>query len=275
MIDWAHYRTPDPALRDSGLVCLGAGEQSGLLPSFYRRSLDSHALVIVSKGSGKVWGADGPRSAKPVVAPSYFWLPPNLLHGYGPDIHGWQEHWILYSGVTAGVPRALGLIAEPLTPVPCLAEPWLHFPALREALTIAGPAGSLAASGTVMLLLAALATQIEDEASIELRYLRENFAEPAVVEVAVRELSVSAYRLRQRVFAATGLSPMQYVVGLRVERAQSLLAETDWIVARIAAAVGYADAAYFSRLFASRTGQPPSRFRQQQQRLLVGSAEAM
>lgn len=269
MADWALYRTPDPALRDSGLVCLGAGEQSGALPSFYRRTLDSHALVIISQGQGRVWGADGPRSALTVTAPSYFWLPPATPHGYGPDIHGWTEHWILYSGVTAGAPHALGLRADPLTPVSCVAEPWTHFPALRRALFDAGAAGSLAASGTVMLLLAALSTSAEQGDGVELQYLQENYAAPAVVEMAVRTLRITSYGLRKRVLAATGLSPIELVLRLRVERAQSLLVETNWTIARVAAAVGYADAAYFSRLFARRVGQPPSQFRAQQQRAVA------
>lgn len=269
--DWAQYRTPDPALRDAGLVCLGAGEQSGALPSFYRRTLDSHALVLVSRGSGRVWGADGPQRSHKVVAPSYFWVPPAVLHGYGPDIHGWDEHWILYSGATAGAPHALGLRTGPLIPMPCPVGAWARIPELREPLGLPGAAGDLAASGMAMLIMAALSTGTEEAGSAELRHLRENFAAPAVVDAAARNAGVSAYGLRKLVRAATGLTPIEYVLRLRVERAQSLLVETDWTVTRIAAEVGYSDAAYFSRLFADRAGQPPSRFREQQQRSRAGA----
>ena len=46
-------------------------------------------------------------------------------------------------------------------------------------------------------------------------------------------------------------------------RARQLLVDTELPVSRIAELVGYADAAYFSRLFARRAGVSPSRHRSQ------------
>ncbi len=57
-----------------------------------------------------------------------------------------------------------------------------------------------------------------------------------------------------------------FVIEVRLSRAQALLAETRLDVGQIAARVGYDDAAYFSRIFSRRTGVSPTTFRRQQAR---------
>ena len=48
---------------------------------------------------------------------------------------------------------------------------------------------------------------------------------------------------------------------MRMSRSQSLLAESNYPIERIARLVGYQDPASFSRLFSQRTGSSPSQFR--------------
>ncbi|RJL35698.1 AraC family transcriptional regulator [Bailinhaonella thermotolerans] len=84
-----------------------------------------------------------------------------------------------------------------------------------------------------------------------------------------RRLGVSLPALRAIVRGATGVSPQDYILGVRPSRAKDLLAETDLTVAAVARGVGYEDAAYFSRLFTRRTGVSPRAFRQREQRIAV------
>ena len=82
--------------------------------------------------------------------------------------------------------------------------------------------------------------------------------------ISVRELadlehlSVSRYAALFR--ACMGLSPQAYIIRMRLDMAMELLQRTDLSVKQIAQTVGYADQLYFSRLFRSRCGVPPSRF---------------
>src|SRR5699024_6129544 len=101
--EWAHYLPASPALRETGLACLGAGEQSGPLPPLAERVLSRHALVLVSSGAGTF---TDPAGTHPVTAPAWIWLEPGTPHSYGPDAHGWTEHWVLFEGV--GARRARG-----------------------------------------------------------------------------------------------------------------------------------------------------------------------
>jgi YesN/AraC family two-component response regulator len=59
----------------------------------------------------------------------------------------------------------------------------------------------------------------------------------------------------------TGKSIINYLIDVRVNAAKKLLAESSMSCARIAAAVGFEDANYFSRIFKKRTGYSPLRYR--------------
>ena len=62
--------------------------------------------------------------------------------------------------------------------------------------------------------------------------------------------------------AATGASPLQYVIGARQQLAQVLLRTTRLTVAEVAYRVGYADVSRFGQHFRRRTGTTPSAFRE-------------
>lgn len=72
-------------------------------------------------------------------------------------------------------------------------------------------------------------------------------------------LSRSALALRFR--AATGETPLNYLRGLRMQRAMRLLGESARPLESVAAEVGYQDAFGFSRVFKRVVGLSPSAFR--------------
>ncbi len=65
-----------------------------------------------------------------------------------------------------------------------------------------------------------------------------------------------------RVFKeATGQSPMDYLIQLRLHRAMELLTETSLSITEIAFEVGFNDSNYFTRQFKKVSGMSPSRYR--------------
>jgi YesN/AraC family two-component response regulator len=60
---------------------------------------------------------------------------------------------------------------------------------------------------------------------------------------------------------ATGASPKQYIIALRIANAKHLLDNTSDTIAQIAAAVGYENTPYFHRLFHKQTGMTPLEYR--------------
>lgn len=59
----------------------------------------------------------------------------------------------------------------------------------------------------------------------------------------------------------TGTTPHVYLAGLRITRAQSLLAETDFSITEVSARVGYASPSHFTKAFRQATGMTPRAFR--------------
>jgi len=61
--------------------------------------------------------------------------------------------------------------------------------------------------------------------------------------------------------AAIGITPLEYQQRLRLERAATLLAETDLTVDAVSARCGFRDGRHLRRLFKARYGLPPSQSR--------------
>ena len=60
---------------------------------------------------------------------------------------------------------------------------------------------------------------------------------------------------------ATGYSPKEYLLSLRMERAKSLLEISDMTINGISNAIGYSDQLAFSRMFKKYTGISPTVYR--------------
>jgi AraC family transcriptional regulator len=103
----------------------------------------------------------------------------------------------------------------------------------------------------------ALHQQIWDAAT---NYIEVNVAAPLTLDLVARAAFTSRRQL-QRVFALEGRTNVRaYVTIARMERARALVVDSAEPLAAIAAAVGFADQAHFSRTFRARLGRPPSRW---------------
>ena len=274
MDEWSHYRQPAPSLRDLGLACLGAGEQNGRLAPFSGRTLSSHALVIVSEGTG-LFNSGG--KTAPLRAPALLWLFPGVSHGYGPGSGGWSEHWVLFTGPTARAFEELGHLPRehPLMQLAKGQSPDVDttlglFAGLRTALSLEGLRGDLEASVLTQRVLLAVGRHTNAVPAGPHERLLSGLRKTAHLKLSLREQAafqgVSPSELRRAVQGATGVGPKEFVLQLRMSRAQSLLADTSLPVQRISRLVGYEDPAYFSRLFSERTGQSPTHFRMEHRR---------
>ena len=63
---------------------------------------------------------------------------------------------------------------------------------------------------------------------------------------------------------ATGISPHQYVMKARLDRAQQMLVQTDLSLAALSEATGFTSQSHFSRAFRSWFGMAPSEYRQRE-----------
>ncbi len=94
------------------------------------------------------------------------------------------------------------------------------------------------------------------------RYMDVHFCDPKVDVEAVCEAAFISASSLQRAFAKHfGMSPKQYLIQLRMNRALELLTENELSVKEISFACGFTDEKYFSRAFKKKYGAPPSQFR--------------
>ena len=61
---------------------------------------------------------------------------------------------------------------------------------------------------------------------------------------------------------AAGCSPIQYLIKLRISRAEELLTDTTIPIGEIAGKCGFSDSNYFCKTFHRHTGMSPRQFRQ-------------
>ena len=96
------------------------------------------------------------------------------------------------------------------------------------------------------------------------KYVREHMVDNiAVVDIA-EELHFNPQYLMRAFKSKTGLSIMEYITQARISTAQKILRDTNLPVKVIADMTGYADYAYFTRVFKKTTGQSPSDYRNAQ-----------
>ena len=72
-----------------------------------------------------------------------------------------------------------------------------------------------------------------------------------------KECAVSVSGFRRSFKNACGISPMEYKMNIKVNRAKYLLQSTSMSVAEISEFLGFYDAAYFCKIFKKYTGCSP------------------
>lgn len=60
-----------------------------------------------------------------------------------------------------------------------------------------------------------------------------------------------------------GMTPMQYITSIRINKSKELLKNTNYSVQEISSLSGYENPLYFSRIFHKQTGSSPSRYRRE------------
>lgn len=93
-------------------------------------------------------------------------------------------------------------------------------------------------------------------------FMEANLYQPLTIAQIAREAWVSPYHFLRQFTQVFGETPHQYLTRRRLERAQSLLLQTDIPVTEVCALVGFTSLGSFSGLFRRRMGLSPHQFRQ-------------
>ena len=98
------------------------------------------------------------------------------------------------------------------------------------------------------------------EITAAIQYFNESFSRDISIEEYAAEHHIGTCWFIRSFKRYTGLTPLQYLTSIRINKAKELLQVSNYSIQEIANIVGYEDPLYFSRIFKKQTGHAPSKF---------------
>jgi len=193
---------------------------------------------------------------------------PGMVHEFTAIDDDWEMRWWTMDGplaadIMTGMGLHPGVFEAGLVPAEL-------FDQLEEAIRDPSPHGERRASAIAFELLTlthGLGAAGQRDALVNeiLGHLTVHWAEYDLsVASLARRFHVHRATLTRKFQAVLGVSPMDYIISMRIQNAMSLLRETTHSVNEISAQCGFNSPNYFARLFRSRTGYAPIEFRKQE-----------
>ncbi len=232
------------------------------------RIFDEYALIYITRGGG-TFRSEGERSWQ--IGPgTIIMLFPDVWHWYAPEKDtGWDEYWVGMKGDYVARLAERGFFS-PESPV---REIGLHDSVLElyheivDVARVEGPGYQQVLGSLITHLLAhihSLTLQHGKESANERIVQRakfllaDNVASHLDIGWLSKSLGLGYSRFRQIFKSCTGLSPYQYFLDQKINRAKELLQQGQFTVKEIAYMLSFDDPYYFSHLFKKKTGHPPS-----------------
>lgn len=237
--------------------------------------LDYYLVHYVMSGKG-TYTCNG--SSYTLSAGQCFFIFPGELESYAADHQDpWKYRWIAFSGAEAA--QLLGerniTSSNPIITVSDHKRMSILFYQVFQTLHEAAAGCAIKADGYFRIILGNLQStkglylsQEKDEPSSEaeqqlekaIRWLTYQYAQPISLTQMAQSLGYHRTHLSKLFRQRTGLSPMQYLMKIRMERAKSLLLQ-PLTIQQVASSVGFHDPLYFSKQFKKWYGVPPSEYK--------------
>lgn len=243
-----------------------------LIPS-NGRLLEEYGLVLITSGEGFLETTDSPRTS--LCQGDLLVLLPGEWHCYGPTSkNGWSEMWLLFTGPVADSLRSTGRALTSQRAISLrrfsdwrsrfadIVNVLVHQEEFRNSLQ-----GNLAARILPLLVdlrrleVAPLEANTDTKIESMLHKLEEDLSQEVNWQSLANSIKLSASQFRRRFRLYTGESPHQYLINLRIKRAEEFLIRSSLPIEEIAAELGYAGSTQFARIFKSKTGLSPRSWR--------------
>lgn len=242
--------------------------------SYGPRVIDHYLIHYVVKGCG-VFHINGKKYT--IRAGQGFLIPPDVLGDYAPSVEEpWEYFWVGFSGAKAAqyISQAHLSVSNPVFTYSqgkslkiCMSEmvectkltynkqlrvlaKLYEFICLlidnnvlnRDDIDFGSPTG-------------------EDYAIEVVDYIEHNFFRNISINDIAKSLNLNRSYLYKLFKSYSGISPQQYLINYRMERACELLTSTHLTITQVAASVGYMDSLLFSNRFKKYKGVSPSEYR--------------
>ncbi len=266
------YRaTPGTTIHEA-LSC-GFMDKSGWTSDETAETYDRLAMIYVLRGSGHYHDSEG-LSADIKAGDLFFRLPDRSHTTTICPASQWQECFVAVRAEWHAIFVQMQLM-NPRVAVYSLGEDndipqqcyWLMEKLGAEDTPLANANNEFSMATLIQQILVRLQQQAithfprKDFLEKARQTIRSRAHEPVRLEQILSSIGISYSRLRNLFRQAYGISPGEYRIQVRMERACALLRSSDLSIQSIAEELGYADAFCFSKQFKQRTQYSPLKFR--------------
>ncbi|CAI6078753.1 HTH-type transcriptional activator RhaS [Paenibacillus sp. JJ-100] len=210
-------------------------------------------------------------------------LPGQLVSYKSHERNPWQYRWIAFTGKQAAqLVEEAGFRPEKSVfhaGTSCEISNWLAV--MQSAFAERKESAHFNSLGTLYMILAEAQNHLSEgetltsgKSSIRrtvkqmIQYMSTQYAYPVSIEQMSESLGYNRAYLSRIFKQETGLTPVTYLLKLRIDKSRQLLRERpDLSIEQVSASVGMPDALYFSRQFKRFHGEAPSLYRE---KLLAG-----
>lgn len=235
-----------------------------------RQSLSNYLMIYCTDGEGTLT-VDKKRCS--IRSGDLILLPRNQPHNYQASIKNpWTIYWLHFDGLLADAFYQHTQLNMPCINIGVQPRVVRIFDGLSElrrgAYQLAEFVQGCHQLQALLSYIALLVRQQKPQTSKALdgerlrAIMQEHVHGQLNLDALAAEAKLSKYHFSKKFKAQTGESPIQYFINMKIQRACYLLDSTSQPVKQIAAALGYDDAYYFSRLFKKNIGLSPREYRQ-------------
>ena len=241
------------------------------------RRLSDYQILYIIKGKG-IFESEV-SGFKKINTGDIFILFPGIWHRFTPDVDtGWEEYWVEFNGDLIKHYRTKNFLdpENPILKVGIQEEIVENFLKIIKLIRDENPGFQYIASGNLIQILGQALTAIKyhpfegrliENQIRQAKLILHEFMHTSVLqeEIAMSVgLGYSVFRKKFKEY--TGVSPAQYHINLRINKAKDLLVTSKQSLKEIANDLGFESADYFYRLFKKKTGYTPSDYREKNDR---------
>lgn len=268
---------PETAPEGSPLAVLFSGNSQtkpGHKPG--PKVVDYYLLHYIMSGKG-TYACMG-RTYQLGAGDSFLIEPGKLIHYAADWDEPWHYRWIAFEGPQAAIMlQDIGLSSiAPIVHTGRRRNIGVLYHQFQLAFQARSDSANLRANGFLHLLLAEYAKALrpqhasaprqttEGEQTVQqaLQYLTAQYAEPITIELMAETLGYNRAYLSTLFRQHTGLTPVTFLLRLRLDKARHLLRERpELTVEQIASSVGFQDPLYFSKQFKRHYQASPTGYR--------------
>lgn len=273
--DWGLYlldigKSRTPAGAD---YPLGAHPPDYIINFNKGRVLSEYQVLYIFEGEGEF---ESRASGKvKVETGSVIILYPGTWHRYRPNREtGWREAWIGFNGTIADqvILKSSFTPERPVIKIGIRSRLVEIYDQVLFDCKEGEPGYQQVAAGQVLELIGLIQMyhrtmglsnkNIQNQIHKAREIISERFREELNPMDIASLVGMSYSNFRKQFRYYTGLSPVQYIIQLRIREAKSLLYQTNKSVKMIGSEIGFKSSYYFVRLFKGKVGITPGAFRQ-------------